>query len=440
MRIILILVGSEFRRFSKDKTGMALTFLVPLVLIYIFGQVFGVNSTGGSGPTGIPLAIVRQTDAPVAGAITSALQDEKAFKVITTQKDASGRELPLTEPEVRKMLRSGNIRFALIFPPDTQSDALFGLKLKFLNNPRNEIETQSVTGLLQKTIYGAAPQALIASLQKRAVNFIGAPNFDAFNKAIAQNVARTFGGDADEIYQNIRKGVVPTLGPTAAGSTSFIDNLVKIQSEQIGGGNVKSPMATRSVGGWAMMFLLFSLSASATSLFDEKKAGMFQRLLSAPVRRTHILWSKYLFGMLLGLVQLLVLFVAGRLLFGIDITSNFGNLLLICLAASTACVAFGMLLAAISPTAAVAGGLGTFLILTMSAIGGAWFPPSFMPEFMQHLSKLTIVYWSIEGFVQVLWAGCTTRELLPSFAVLLGIAAVVNVFSVWRFNHGQIFE
>ena len=439
MRIILILVGNEFRRFSKDKAGMALTFLVPLVLIYIFGQVFGVGRPGGSGPTGMPLAIVRQTDAPVAAAITSALQKEKAFKVITTQKDPSGREEQITEPEARAMLRAGTIRFALVFPTDTQSDATFGLKLKFLNNPRNEIETETVTGLLQKTIYSSAPQALVASLQKRAANLIGAENFDAFNKEVAQNVARTFGGNAEQIYQNMRKGVVPTSSPAQNGN-SFLDNLVKIETEQIGGGNVKNPVATRSVGGWAMMFLLFALSATAISLFEEKKAGLFQRLLSAPVRRTHILWSKYLFGMLLGLIQLLVLFAGGRFLFGVDITSNFGNLVLICLAASAACVAFGMLLAAISPTAAAASGLGTFLILTMSAIGGAWFPPSFMPEFMQHLSKLTIVYWSIEGFVQVLWAGCTTRELLPTIGVLLGIAAVVNAFSVWRFNHGQIFE
>ena len=189
-----------------------------------------------------------------------------------------------------------------------------------------------------------------------------------------------------------------------------------------------------------LMFLLFSLTAAASSLFDEKKAGIYQRLLSAPVRRTHILWSKYVFGMLLGLVQLSTLFVTGRILFGTDITSNFGNLILICLAASTACVAFGMLLAAVAPTSVAASGLGTFLILTMSAIGGAWFPTTFMPEFIQHLSKLTIVYWSIEGFLQVLWAGCTTRELLPTLGVLFGIAAVVNVFSVWRFTRGKIFE
>lgn len=48
--------------------------------------------------------------------------------------------------------------------------------------------------------------------------------------------------------------------------------------------------------------------------------------------------------------------------------------------------------------------------------------------------------WSIEGFIQVLWANCTTWELLPTLGVLFGIATIVNAFSVWRFNHGQIFE
>ena len=221
----------------------------------------------------------------------------------------------------------------------------------------------------------------------------------------------------------------------------MFDSLIKIESEQVGGQTVKkSSMATRSVGGWAIMFLLFSLSGAATSLFDEKKAGLFQRLLAAPVRRTHILWSKYLFGMIVGLVQLSALFLAGRFLFGIDITTNLGNLLLICLAASAACVSFGMLLAAVSPTSAAASGLGTFLILTMSAIGGAWFPTSFMPEFIQKLSRLTIVYWSLDGFLKVLWANCTTVQLLPTLGILFGISALVSAFSVWRFNHGQIFE
>jgi len=450
MSTILVLLRKDLLNFLRDRTALSLTFLVPVVLIYIFGQVFGVDR-GSSGPVGIPIAVVVQ-GAPSAAstAITDSLMQEKAFRVMTTEKDAQGRETILTEERVRALFHENRLRYALLFPADAQSDTSFGLKVRFLNNPRNEIETQMVTGLLQKTIFTAAPSAMMDSLRKRAVGFIGEERTQTFYRALADNAARSFGGDADKIYDDLIHGRLPagsTSNRTADGSANptsgaagFLDRILKIESEQMSGKKVKNAAATRSVGGWAIMFLLFSVSGAATSLFDEKKAGLFLRLLAAPVRRSHILWSKYLFGMILGLVQLTSLFFAGRLLFGIDITGNFFNLLLICLAASIACTAFGMLLASIARTPAAASGLATFLILTMSAVGGAWFPTSFMPDFIQVLSKLTLVYWSMEGFLQVLWADCTFVELLPYLGVLLGIAAVINAISVWRFNRGTLFD
>jgi ABC-2 type transport system permease protein len=76
----------------------------------------------------------------------------------------------------------------------------------------------------------------------------------------------------------------------------------------------------------------------------------------------------------------------------------------------------------------------------MSAIGGAWFPVSFMPEFIQRFSKLTLVYWSIEGFSQVLWAHATIAELLPILGYLTLITVIAMGFSVWRFRKGRIFN
>lgn len=59
----------------------------------------------------------------------------------------------------------------------------------------------------------------------------------------------------------------------------------------------------------------------------------------------------------------------------------------------------------------------------MSAVGGAWFLVSFMPDFIQQLSKLTVVYWATEGFAQVLWNDCSLAELLPTVGVLLSMAS-----------------
>ncbi len=449
MHLVLTLLRKDFLNFTKDRVAVGLTFLVPVVLIYIFGHVFGVTRTD-TGPTGIPLAIVNESSAPEIVTLVAALKREKAFRVVETRREADGREVPLTEADVRAGFKANYHRFALVFPADATADARFGLRMKFLTNPRNDIETQTVTGLLQKTVYTAAPTLLLQSMRKQAVEVIGAADTDRFYGEMADAISRAFGFDAAKTREAMRRGEIPGLAGAdgaaatgargANGAGDFLDRVIKIETQQLAGTQVKNAGATRVVGGWAMMFLLFSLSGMATSLFEEKKAGLFLRLLATPVRRAHLLWSKYLFGIAVGLVQLIALFFAGRVLFGIDVTTNFGNLVVICLAASVACTAFGMLLAAVTRTAAAAQGLATLLVLTMSAIGGAWFPTSFMPEFIQQLSKLTVVYWSMEGFAQVLWNNCTFLELLPTVGVLLGIGALLIGVSLWRFQRGPIFD
>lgn len=446
MNILLTLLRKDFAIFFRDRAAVSLTFLVPVALIYIFGQVFGLNRKD-SGPTGIRLAVVNQSDNPAAQRLVDALKAEKSFRVVTNHTNPDQTVRPLTEEDLRPMIRNRDFRFALIIPRDVIATKGFGLRLKILSDPRNEIETQTVNGLLQKAIFSNVPQLLGQSLQASAQEYLGNPRFDQFNGDLAVALTKAFGGDVAETKQALASGDFG-LGSASsanepgqkASSADFFSKVVKIESEQVVGKEVRSPEATRVVGGWAMMFLMFALSHSAAAFFDEKKAGLFQRLLSAPVQRAHLLWSRFLYGVILGLVQLTALFFAGRLMYGIDVLGNFGNLLVICTAAAAACTAFGMLLAAISPTAAAANGLATFLVLTMSATGGAWFPVSFMPEFMQTVARFTLVYWSMEGFSQVLWAGQSFQQILPTVGVLLGITAGVMAVAVWRFNRGPIFD
>ena len=444
MHLILTLLRKDLLSFTKDRVAVGLTFLVPIVLIYIFGHVFGVTRKD-PGPSGIRLAVVNQSAAPEVGALVAALKREAAFRVVETEDGPDGAPRPLTEEAVRAGFKTDRFRFALVFPADATDDSRFGLWLRFLFNPRNEIETQTVTGLLQKTIYTSAPTLLLQSLRKQATEVVGRDVTDRFYGEMAGSVSRAFGLDEAKVREAMARGEMPGLaaaggGTAGGGAGDFLSRVIRLEEEQLAGAQVKNAGATRVVGGWAMMFLLFSLSGMATSLFEERKAGLFVRLLSSPVSRSHLLASKYLFGIGLGVVQLVALFGAGRVLFGIDVAANFGNLVVICLAAAMACTAFGMLLAAVTRTAATAQGLATLLVLTMSAVGGAWFPVSFMPEFIQHLSKATVVYWAMEGFSLVLWNQCTLVELLPTVGVLLGMAAALAAVSLWRFQRGTIFD
>jgi ABC-2 type transport system permease protein len=440
MRIILTLVRKDFINFFRNKAAVSLTFAVPFVLIWLFGMVFGVNRTD-SGPTGIPLAVVNASANPAAQRLVEALRKEKTFKLITTRPGDDGPERPLREDDLTPLMRANAFRFALVIPADLFREEELGLHLKVYTNPRNEIETQLVNGILQKVIFSNVPQLLGQAVLAYGSDYVGAERLDSFNQAVADNVARTFGGDAAEIRRRMEQGNLGG-GLLAGGGEAGVDSinqLIRVESIQVAGQNVKSPAATRIVGGWAMQFLLFALSGAATALFYERDQGIFHRILAGPVGRAQILWSKFIYGVCIGLLQLIVLFVAGRILYGIDIEHHFGLLLVMCLFAAAACTAFGMLLASITSTQEAASGLATFVILLMCAVGGAWFPVTLMPEFIQHFSKLTLVYWAMEGFSQVLWAGASFVELLPILGILGGMTAAVMAFAVWRFNRGQIF-
>ena len=440
MRTILVLVRKDFANFFRNKAAVSLTFAVPFALIWLFGLVFGVNRTD-SGPSDIPLAVVNASTNPGAEKLIQALQAEKAFKVITKFVADDKSERPLREADLTTLMRANEFRSAVVIPEDFFSERSFGLHLKVYTNPRNEIETQLVNGILQKTIFSNVPQLLGQSLLASGRGAIGAERMNNFNQAIAENVAHNFGGDPAEIRKGIEQGNFGTggLGGMGASGDPLISRVIRVESVQVVGQDVKSPAATRIVGGWAMQFLLFALSAAATALFSERDNGIFHRILAGPVSRAQILWSKFVYGICIGMLQLITLFLAGRILYGIDVEHHIGLLLLICAFAAAACTSFGMLLAAVSSSQEAAGGLATFLILLMCAIGGAWFPVTLMPEFIQQLSKLTLVYWAMEGFSQVLWANATFLELLPTLGILGAITAIVMSIAVWRFNRGKIF-
>jgi ABC-2 type transport system permease protein len=435
LKTVLALIRKDYRLFFADRVAVGLTFVVPIILIALWGSIFG---NVDEGPRSLRLAFVNQSTAPIAARIERVLDTTKTFRLVKSLTDEQGRVIPFDSVSVKDFVRRGAAPAALVIPPDASTDTSFGLKLKFYYDPRNDMEMQIIQGVLQQTIMSQLPEVFLQSAQRSALRTLGADSGLAFNRGIADLVSTYFGINPKEIL-SFQLNDTSSAIAGARGTGQFFSNVLRLEKEQLVGRDVANPWATRSVGGWAIMFLLFSLSASATSLFDEKQNGVVLRLLAAPVSRVHILWSKYLFNMSIGCLQLAVLFIAGALLFRIDILSNVLNLALVLLAASTACTAFGMLLAAFSKTQGQARGLGTLFILAMSSIGGAWFPTSFMPPFIQLMGKASLVYWSMEGFLQVLWRNAGTVELLPVLGVLFGMSALITTVSVWQFRKGHVF-
>jgi ABC-2 type transport system permease protein len=437
LKQVLRLLQNSYRIFWNDKVSVALTFIVPIVLMSIFGAVFG---GAASGPSGIRLAVLNQSTSPIAKSIEASLDTIKALRIIKSYETEDQKKIVFDTSTIQAYVREGKAVAALVLPPDTYADTSVGLFVKFYYDPKNDMEMQTVRGLIQQVVFSQFPSVMTQSALRQAERYLGMQSGSAFNRNMASLLHKYFHVDTSVILHPTLSDLKVGGNDTSRAGQNFLNNIIRIDNKQLIGNEVKNSWATRSVGGWGIMFLMFTLTATSSTLFDERRSGVLMRFLTSPVSRTHILWNKYLFNLSLGVIQLIFMFLYGWAMFRIDIFSNFFNLLLMILAASVACTALGMIIAAFSQTRQQANGLGTMLILSMSAIGGAWFPTSFMPSTIQFFSKLTVVYWSMEGFMEVLWRGVGTVAILPHLGVLFGIGALLNVVSIRQFKRGHIFD
>jgi ABC-2 type transport system permease protein len=180
MHVILTLLRKDFANLRRNRAALVLSFAVPMIIIYVVGLVFGLGRSN-SGPTGIPLAVVNESDNPAAQKLVAALQAEKSFRVITEFANPDKTTRALKESDLRPMIRDRQFSYALVIPSDVISEKRFGVRLKVLSDPRNDIENQIVNGILQKTIFSSVPQLLGQALQARARNFVGAPKMTHTN-------------------------------------------------------------------------------------------------------------------------------------------------------------------------------------------------------------------------------------------------------------------
>ncbi len=129
MNKILSLIKKDYILFWHDKVAVGLTFIVPAVLILLFGSIFGGS---GADASGIRLAFLNQSDTKIAKKIESTLDTTKTFQMIKSYTDDEGNEVPFDTASIKDYIIKGKASSALVIPVDAYTDTSFGLKLKVL--------------------------------------------------------------------------------------------------------------------------------------------------------------------------------------------------------------------------------------------------------------------------------------------------------------------
>lgn len=410
---------TELRVLFRSPVDLLLVFIVPIVFFSIFGAIFGSQGERRATPR-IEIAIANPGPSELGRTIADGLEKD-AGTVVFTEEDGSTRVSP---ERAEELVRKGEVQAAIVIPADIEEGFLdFGPgprpAVRILSDQSDPIAPQIVSGLLQKASFTGGNSNMAARGAKILGSAIGGfdeqtqARIDGFIEQLDRMQFMNAGSEQEE----------DATGPSMAASPLAIEVIDVLGEEK------ENPTVAYYAAAIAVMFLLFSATGAGGSLLDEEQAGTLERTLSTPLGMGRLLLGKWLFLTLMGVVQVIVMFTWGQLVFSLDFLGNLPGFFAMTIPTAAAASGFGLVLATACRSRSQLSGVSTIVILTMSALGGSMFPRFLMPEGMQTLGLFTFNSWALDGYVKVFWRNEPIAALAPQLAVLIGMAIVFFIAS-----------
>jgi ABC-2 type transport system permease protein len=415
--MIFAVAWNRLWNLRHDRAALVLSYVLPIVFFTIFGAIFGGGS-GRSTTRRIRVAVVNEDDSENAKRFVAALKAETGLAALEAPETKEGKAAPFTAASAEAAVKNGDFPVALVVPKGFGERPIrFGPsgdkpKLTILSDPSDPVAPPVLAGLAQKALMTAMPEAMAAS---------GIDALDKWGGGLTPEQRAKM----DENLKWLRENRAPAARPSASGSLDSGSGLVDIERRDVlGDKKKKNPMVAFYAAGLGVMFLLFSAAGAGGALIEEVESGTLDRILSTRVSMGRLLGGKLLYLACLAASQLLVMFLWGSLVFGLEMRGHWIGFSLMTIATALACSTFGLLLAAVSRSRMQLVALSNLAVLVMSAVGGSMFPRFLMPEAMQKFGLITLNAWAIDGFQKVFWREEPLSHLWPQLTVLCGIALV----------------
>ena len=392
LRRMLLLAGKDLRTFVRDR--MALLFSLAFPLLFVFG--FSLLGLTGSEDPLLEVAVATE-EGP--GSLSEQIIDGMA-------RNASPSVRRLEPAEARAQVDAGDLPGYILFPAGFSEAVTSGepTALQVVADP---------DAADQRALLEGVAGAIAREVNERALT-----------AGTAARLAGEAGGAVDPArLAQARASVNEAPGP-APGT-------VTVRVEQVGAVEPPEPGDTL-LPGYLTMFIFFAAGFGGEELIRERENHTLDRLIAGGVSGPTILAGKWLGTAGRAVVQAIVLWLAGVLLF----SASFGRAplgsILVTVAMIAASASFALFIAAFAPSIRSADSITVVVSLAFAALGGSWWPLFIMPQWMQALARITPHAWANDAFSRLLLFGADTGDVLLDIGVLFAFAIAFGVAGVAR--------
>ena len=409
----------DLRLLAGDKRALVLLLLLPLMFIAILGMSTGQFLTKDEDQRKLKIAVVDESQSEPSRELIKALSQHDGILVLEQENVEAARQA----------LDDSQATVLLVIPKSYEAT---------VDELRMGDIVDSANGQL-----AAGPSALGLTFDFRsAIGDGGVVKWLVFSDAlrtISPFVAQRNAIARRWIHQNLPEDESAATEDGAAESEAVPTGLVKSPKAANEAASAENKTSKQVylvlVPGFTVMFVFFLINIMARSFIAERDQGTLRRLRLAPISSASILIGKTLPFYLTSVVQTFLLFVCGRLLFGMSWGPEPEYLIPVILCTSLAATSLGLLLAAMVRTDQQVSSYGTTLVLVLGGVSGCLFPRVWLPTMMKKISLATPHAWSLEAFDAVLTRSSVDHvAVFDCCAMLLAFAAAFFLCGWLRFR------
>ncbi|MGG7663431.1 ABC transporter permease [Dyadobacter sp. BHUBP1] len=388
----------------NDKVGLALMFLMPLLLVFII-TIIQDSAYKMVNENQIPLLVVNHDDGKEGKKLVELLTKSGLFKI--DSQDA------LPQESLKSELLSRGKMIALYIP------ATFSAGL--------ESNAEDVSTILMDDLGLERDTTAREKVSMPRLSFYNDPvlqeNYSYSVMSVIQSYMSVIENSLmiDRMYANM---------DIAERSAKLKDKMIsnRVGIDQIVARNNNStaiPNSTQhNVPAWTIFAMFFMVVSLGSNIVKERINGSFLRLKTMPTTFMVVMFSKMAIYVIVAALQVALTFSMGVWILPklglpkLSVPDNIIATIAVIFISSMAAVSYALMIGAFAKTEQQANGFGAISIIIFGAIGGILVPTFVMPGFMQFFSNFSPLHWCLEGFYVLFLKGGSWQDLRTVFAFL----------------------
>lgn len=186
------------------------------------------------------------------------------------------------------------------------------------------------------------------------------------------------------------------------------------------------------VPGYTVMFVFFIMITMTEKFIKDRDIGMVARIASTPLSPYLYLMGKWVPYMYIVLIQIVVLFLFGKLVYNIPLEQPV-HLLISSVLLTFTVTGIGLALAILVKTNNMGIALTQVIALGGALLGGLWFPVEMMPDILKTVSYFLPQYWAHHAFQEAMAGTLKNADLFRTSFILIGFGLAGFIIALLRY-------